>query len=80
MDPAAFSRTVPAPLLGSPIRMIGVEDFIAMKLFAGAPRDVEDVRGVLTVCRELIDTDLAKRLTARYGQRELTLLESLLAE
>lgn len=80
MDPAAFSRTLPAPLLGSSIRMIGIDDFIAMKIFAGGPRDIEDVRGVLKVSRELVNRDLVQRLSARYGSREHTLLESLLAE
>jgi hypothetical protein len=80
MDPAAFSRTLPAPLLGSSIRMIGIDDFIAMKIFAGGPRDIEDVRGVLNVSRDLVHMEEVRRLTARYGAREHQLLESLLAE
>jgi hypothetical protein len=80
MDPAAFSRTVPAPLLGSTIRMIGIDDFVAMKIFAGGPRDLEDVRGVLKVSRPMLNLELVKTLTARYGSRELAILDNLLAE
>ena len=80
MDSAAFSRTIPAPLLGTPIRMIGIEDFIAMKIFAGGPRDTDDVRGVLQVSRAAIDLELTKQLTARYGPNELGILERLLSE
>jgi hypothetical protein len=32
--------------------MIGVEDLIAMKLFAGGIQDIEDVRGILDVSRD----------------------------
>lgn len=45
--------------------MIGIDDFIAMKIFAGGPLDIADVRGVLNVSRELVHMDLVKRLTSR---------------
>ena len=80
MDSAAFSRTVLAPLLGTSVRMIGIDDFVAMKIFAGAARDLDDVRGVLRVSRDSIRLDLVKQLTAQYGLREISILEELLAE
>jgi hypothetical protein len=51
-----------------------------MKVFAGSPRDLEDVRGVLKVSRELVNLEMVQALTARYGPREAALLETLLAE
>ena len=36
MDPAAVERSVMTSLLGAALRVIGVEDLIAMKLFAGS--------------------------------------------
>jgi predicted nucleotidyltransferase len=40
VDPAIFSRTVAVPFRGVNLRIVGREDFIAMKCFAGSPQDV----------------------------------------
>jgi hypothetical protein len=49
MSEAAFLRTREADFMQARVRVIGVEDFIAMKLFAGSPRDLEDAAGALRV-------------------------------
>ena len=47
MDAGAYSRTIEIPFHGEPLRIIGVEDFIAMKLFAHGPQDLADARSAL---------------------------------
>src|SRR6185436_9338291 len=44
MEEAAFSRTIEVPFQGELLQVIGREDFIAMKVFAGGPLDMEDAR------------------------------------
>jgi hypothetical protein len=78
MDPAAPSRAVPSTLLGSPIKIIGAEDLIAMKIFAGGNRDLEDVKHVLQVSGSRLDLDLLRKLARRYGLGEVKILHQLL--
>jgi len=60
------------------VRVIGLEDFIAMKLFAGSPKDVDDVAGALRVSADRIRLPLLKELAGCYGPEALERLESLL--
>jgi hypothetical protein len=78
MDSAAPSRVVPSMLLGSPISIIGAEDLIAMKIFAGGAQDLDDVKNVLQVSGSRLDLDLLRRLTRRYGAGEAKTLDRLL--
>ena len=73
-----FSRAIQASFRGARIRLIGVEDFIAMKIFAGGPRDLSDVAGVLKVSRGRVDRMLLRGLVRKYGKGALKKLESLL--
>jgi len=78
MDEGAFKRKVAVTFLKHKIYLIGIEDFIAMKIFAASPKDIEDAAGVLRVCRKNIDIALLKNLTLKYGKKEAKILESLL--
>jgi hypothetical protein len=80
MDPDVRSRCASTALLDSPVSIIGAEDLIAMKVFAGGPQDLEDVRGILQVSGELLNMDLLHELARRYGTDAATSLSSLLAE
>jgi hypothetical protein len=51
-----------------------------MRIFAGGPRDLDDVRGVLKNSRDSINVDEVRRLSSCYGSHERSLLETLLAE
>lgn len=42
MDPQVFSRTIEVPFAGHSLRIVGREDFIAMKCFARGPQDLLD--------------------------------------
>jgi len=75
---AVFSRTIDAGFMGAHIRVVGLEDFIAMKVFAGSPKDLGDAAGVLRVSSKQVDVTLLKALVRPYGRRALRLLEALL--
>lgn len=79
LDSEAFSRSITVPYLGSSIRVIGREDFIAMKCFAGGPLDIADARHVLKAAKEPVDLDLLRRLTRRFGRPAADALEQVLA-
>ena len=78
LDPDAFTRTITVPFQGDTLRMIGREDFIAMKCYAGGPQDVADARAALTRRDAATDLDLLRRLTRRFGRAATDVLESLL--
>ena len=79
LDPAASQRAVDTFLLDTPIRIAGIEDLIAMKLFAGGTQDREDVRGILQVAGDNLNVGLARNLTGRYGVSTQQALEVILA-
>ncbi len=62
LDPEAFKRARNVPFLGNLLRVVGQEDFVAMKLFAGGAQDLVDARQVLALHRETLDMDLLRRL------------------
>lgn len=77
MTEAVFSRTVEAEFMNVSIRMIGLEDFIAMKIFAGSPKDLNDAAGALQVSSHRVNPTLLKVLVQPYGKDALRTLESL---
>lgn len=79
LDPDAFERTIAVPFSGTTLRIIGREDFIAMKCFAGGPLDIADAQEAMKVAERPIDLDLLRRITRRFGRPAADVLESLLA-
>jgi hypothetical protein len=79
LDPAAFERTLAVPFSGRTLRIIGREDFIAMKCFAGGPQDMTDAQEALRSAGRRIDLDLLRRVTRRFGRPAADALERLLA-
>ncbi len=79
MESAAFTRAVESQFMNEPIRLIGIEDFIAMKMFAGGPKDLEDAKNAVAVSGEHLDMTLLRKLTHNYGSQELKTLEQILA-
>jgi hypothetical protein len=77
-DPAAFSRTVEVAFEGESLRFVGLEDFIAMKVFAGGPQDLADAKGALETAGNGLDVDLLLGLAKRYGTEATQSLEGLL--
>ncbi len=79
LDPGAFGRALDVPFQGKPLRVVGREDFIAMKLFAHGPQDLSDAEFALTAAGESLDLPLLERLATRYGAETLAALRKLLA-
>jgi hypothetical protein len=80
MDPEAIGRCLESPLLDSTVRIIAAEDLIAMKIFAGSFRDLDDVRGILQVWGPQLNLDLLRKLARRYGPAIARKLEQVLRE
>lgn len=78
MTEDVFGRARTASFLRAKIKLIGIEDFIAMKIFAGGAKDIDDVLGALRVSSDKLDLPLLKRLTLHYGKKELKKLEEIL--
>ncbi len=78
MTEDSLLRAIKTAFMGTQIRLIGIEDFIAMKIFAGSPTDLSDVDGVLRVSHGRINLSLLKELAQNYGKGVLSKLESLL--
>jgi hypothetical protein len=79
-DPKAFSRTIEVALNGESLKFVGLEDFVAMKLFAGGPQDLVDARRALEATPEHPDMELLQGLARRYGPETARSLESLLSD
>lgn len=79
LDGAAFSRAITVPFSGSSLRVIGREDFIAMKCFAGGPQDIADARHAFKAAKERIDIDLLRKLSRRFGRRAADMLEQVVS-
>jgi predicted nucleotidyltransferase len=79
LDPDAFERTIAVPFSGTTLRIIGREDFIAMKCFAGGALDIADAQESIRMADRAIDLDLLRRVTRRYGRPAADVLEGLLA-
>jgi hypothetical protein len=79
LEPAAFERAVTVPFQGHVIVVIGREDFIAMKVFAGGPQDLADARHAVQAAAGHLDLTLLRRLASGYGTAAAAALERLLA-
>ena len=78
MDKGVMDRRRTTSLLGSVVKIIGPEDFIAMKLFAGGPKDLGDVQGVFEISGPSLDLPVLKKVTRLYGAGEARVLATLL--
>ncbi len=80
MKADVFSRTIDVLFSGKKIRIIGLEDFIAMKIFAASLKDIEDAKNAMKVSAERINPSLLKTLVSNSGKGALKTLEKLLKE
>jgi predicted nucleotidyltransferase len=77
LDPNIFSRAIEVPFRGVNLRIVGREDFIAMKCFAGTPRDLVDARDAVEGAQGPVDLDLLRAVTRRFGRDAADRLEQL---
>lgn len=80
MDPELLSRTRQVSLADAVLDIVGREDFIAMKAFAGGPVDLADARAVIELDRESLDLELLRRLAQRFGRDAARVLEELIGD
>jgi hypothetical protein len=76
-DDRAFSRTIKVPFGNEHLAVVAVEDFIAMKIYAGSPQDLSDARRALEISSVTLDRPLLESITARYGKKYLKTLKTL---
>jgi predicted nucleotidyltransferase len=77
LEQEAFARVLEIPFDDETLKVIGREDFIAMKAFAGGPQDLLDARRAILAAQGPLDLELLARLAKQYGPdavRELNLL------
>lgn len=75
----ASKRRMTVPFMGSRLQVVGLEDFIAMKLYAGGPKDLDDVRNALLTQKSKIRLPLLRKIVKNYGAEPSLLLEKILA-
>jgi len=80
LDPAVFGRARMVSFDGESLSIVGREDFIAMKAFAGGPLDLADARQAIEFDRAALDLELLRRLAARFGPVTARTLGELLRE
>lgn len=78
MNARVFERAVTASFMNRKMKIVCVEDFVAMKIFAGSHKDLDDVNGVLAVCRKTINLALAREVALGYGKKELAKLNAMI--
>lgn len=67
LEPDAFARVIEVPFQGEVLRIIGREDFIAMKVFAGGPQDLIDAQRAIEAGGVALDTVLLRRVASGFG-------------
>jgi len=77
MDPGIFSRTLEVEFRNETLRIVGREDFIAMKCFAGGPQDLLDARSAYQTAPGPLDLDLLRTVTRRFGREAADRLEEI---
>ena len=72
-----FKRSMRAEFMGKNINIVGLEDFITMKIFAGSPKDLNDVKGVLEVSGDKLNIKLLKNLLVKQGNEAIKTFEKI---
>jgi hypothetical protein len=78
MDPEIRSRTVEIIFRNEKLRIVGREDFIAMKCYAGGPQDILDAQSAYRAAPGPIDLDLLRTVTRRFGREAADRLQEVL--
>jgi predicted nucleotidyltransferase len=78
MEPELLNRTRKVRLADATLEIVGREDFIAMKAFAGGPVDLADAQAVIEMDRESLDLSLLRRLAQRFGRDAAHAVECLI--
>lgn len=79
MDPEIWSRTLEINFRDQTLRIVGREDFIAMKCFAGSAQDLLDAQSAYQAAPGPINLDLLRTAARRFGRAAADRLEEVLA-
>lgn len=79
LDPSAFSRGMDVAFMGKALRVVGREDFIAMKCFAAGPQDLLDAKAAYRGAEAAVDLDLLRQVTCRFGRDAADRLEQVIS-
>ncbi len=77
-DPGLFGRASMVRFSGESLQVVGREDFIAMKVFAGGPQDLGDARSAISANPQSLNLELLRGLALRFGRHTALTLEALL--
>jgi len=77
-DNDLFNRITRVEFQGEMINMVGVEDLIAMKVYAGSSKDLADVEGILAVSEEMIDRKKLMRITGSFGEEAVKTFKKMM--
>jgi predicted nucleotidyltransferase len=80
MDPELLNRTRRVRLADAVLEIVGREDLIAMKAFAGGPVDLADARAVIEQDRGSLDVELLRRLALRFGRETVKAVAELIGD
>lgn len=78
MDPEIMNRARAVRFADATLTVVGREDFIAMKAYAGGPVDLADAQAVIDLDRESLDVELLRRLAQRFGRDAARAVEALI--
>jgi hypothetical protein len=78
LELAAFARAIDVPFQGEVLKVLGREDFIATKVFAGGPQDLIDAQNTIAVAGDNLDIVALRRITKLFGLDALRALEKIL--
>lgn len=68
MEPELMNRTRQIRLADATLEIVGREEFIAMKSFAGGLVGLADAQAVIEMDRGSLDLELLRRLGQRFGR------------
>jgi hypothetical protein len=84
MDAGVFTRAMQVRFGGELINVVGLEDFIAMKLFAGGPQDLFDAtqarEAALASTSVQLDMQLISRLVQSFGRDAIANFKAIFPE
>jgi predicted nucleotidyltransferase len=79
LDGDAFTRVIRVHYENATLKVIGLEDLIAMKAHAGGPLDLQDARRILEANHGALDAELVMQLARKFGADAQRNCEQLLA-
>jgi predicted nucleotidyltransferase len=80
LEAGFYERNISAEIDGFVFQIASSEDLIALKIFAGSPKDLEDVEGIVQVMGTALKRDFALSLCRRFGISKEKLCLNLFAK